>query len=229
MPIQGKNLSLFGWQNYRRVHYDESQVDYLDYDLFTRSFIRRAFRLLCAEDTLKTEELLKQLLIYEKLYYEVKTMKKPLIVHKPSLKVIGIECRTSNAADKAPVDIQRLWERFYVEKIFDKIPDKVSDNIMALYCDYEGDFTAPYSLIIGCEVRSTDVVPKGMTAKIIPEAFYAVFKAIGEHPQSLIKTWQEIWQTPLKRTYSGDFEVYSKKFVERSSKEIEVYIAINEK
>lgn len=148
------------------------------------------------------------------------------IVQKPALIVIGIECRTSNAPEDGPQDIPKLWEQFYVEEISNQIPNKISDEVIALYCDYEGDHTQPYSLVIGCPVESLKDVPEGMVAKIIPAGSYAVFRAVGEYPSSLIKAWGNIWQTDLKRTYTGDYEWYGDKFISGSPKEVEVFIAV---
>lgn len=138
--------------------------------------------------------------------------------------VIGIECRTSNNPDAGPHDIPRHWQRFYTENILSQIPSKAESEVIALYCDYEGDYTKPYSLVIGCQVTSIRKIPEGMVAKIVPASTYAVFRAVGEFPKSLIETWKKIWQTNLERTYTGDFEVHG----ERSSKEVGVYIAIKE-
>jgi len=99
---------------------------------------------------------------------------------------------------------------------------------VALYCDYEGDYTQPYSLVIVCPVSSLDNIPEGMVAKTIPAGSYAVFRAIGEYPASLIETWGNIWQTELKRTYTGDYEFYGEKFVSSESKEVEVFMAIEQ-
>jgi predicted transcriptional regulator YdeE len=149
------------------------------------------------------------------------------IVEKPALLVIGIDCRTSNAPEAGPHDIPKLWGRFYNEGIISQIPNKVSNEVIALYCDYAGDHTQPYSVVIGCYVSSLDTIPEGMVAKTIPASSYAVFRAIGEYPSSLIETWGNIWKQPdLQRTYTGDFELYGDKFGTGSPKEVEVYIAI---
>lgn len=153
-------------------------------------------------------------------------MRSYIVVQKPTQMVMGIECRTSNALEAGPQDIPRLWGWFYSEDIMNQIPNKVSNEIMALYCDYEGDYTKPYSLVIGCPVSSVDIVPEGMVVKIIPAGSYAVFHAIGEYPTSLIETWGNIWQTELKRTYTGDYELYGDKFISGSPKEVEVLIAV---
>lgn len=86
----------------------------------------------------------------------------------------------------------------------------------------------PYSVVIGCPVSMLDKVPEGLVVKQIPGGTYAVYRAIGEHPQTLIETWGEIWQTDLPRTYTGDYEVYGKKFTSSSPQEVEVFIAIEE-
>lgn len=153
-------------------------------------------------------------------------MKDYTIIQKPSINVIGIECRTSNAPEDGPQDIPRLWGQFYSEDIINKIPNKASNEFIALYCDYEGDYTQPYSLVIGCSVTSLDSIPEGMVAKIIPAGSYAVFRAIGEYPASLIETWGNIWQTKLNRTYTGDYEFYKDRFSSGSPQEVDVYIAI---
>lgn len=154
-------------------------------------------------------------------------MKKYTVIEKPSSTIVGIECRTSNSPEAAPQDIPKLWEKFYSECILDQIPNKASNEIIALYCDYEGDYTKPYSLVIGCSVNSLNVIPKGMVAKTIPAGSYAVFKATGEHPKALIETWGQIWQqADLQRTYTGDYEAYNEKFFSKSPQEIDVYIAV---
>jgi predicted transcriptional regulator YdeE len=51
---------------------------------------------------------------------------------------------------------------------------------------YEGDYTKPYSWILGCEVSSLDEIPEGLVGKVIPESKYAVFTTQGEFPQGLI-------------------------------------------
>jgi predicted transcriptional regulator YdeE len=154
-------------------------------------------------------------------------MKNYTLVQKPSLLLVGIECRTSNAPHAGPQDIPQLWERFYSEGIEDKIPHKTSNEVFGLYCDYESDDSGSYSLVIGCPVKSLEGIPKGMVSKTVPAGSYAVFRAVGEHPQSLIETWGTIWkQKDLKRTFTYDYEVYGERFFSGSPKEVEVCIAL---
>ena len=78
------------------------------------------------------------------------------VVHQPSTMIVGIACRTSNAPEAASHDIPRLWDRFYRENVMKKVQNKISDEVLALYCDYESDHTGPYSLVIGCLVSSLE-------------------------------------------------------------------------
>ncbi len=143
-------------------------------------------------------------------------------VEKQAITIVGISCKTSNAPDAASVDIPKLWKKFYEEGIAEKIPNKTSDAVFALYCDYEGDYTKPYSLVIGCPVASDGQVPDGMVAKTIPQGTYAIFTAVGDYPASVVKAWQEIWSSDLQRTYTGDYELYN------TSQDIQIYIAVQE-
>ena len=53
------------------------------------------------------------------------------VVKKPSINIIGIECRTSNSPEAGPQDIPKHWEKFYNECILDQIPNKTSNEVIA--------------------------------------------------------------------------------------------------
>jgi predicted transcriptional regulator YdeE len=147
------------------------------------------------------------------------------VIKRPSMTIMGIECRTTNTPEGAAKDIPQLWGKFYREDCLNKIPNKSSNEIISLYCDYEGDFTRPYSVVIGCPVSCVGKVPEGMVVKTIPACHYAHFKAIGEQPASVIETWGAIWKTKLPRTYKGDFEIYGDKFYS-TPQEVDVMVGI---
>ena len=146
-------------------------------------------------------------------------------VAKPSTTIMGIECRTANSPDKAPLDIPKLWGRFFAEQIEAKIPNRTTTDVIALYCDYEGDFTKPYTLVIGCEVSTDSEIPEGMVVKTIPASKFAVYTATGEYPTSVVDTWGKIWASDLKRTYTSDYELYRQK-LDAPPTEVDVLIAI---
>ena len=148
-------------------------------------------------------------------------------IQKPAMMIIGIERRTSNDINAAPQDIPRLWQKFYADNVLSNIPNKASEEVIALYCDYEGDYTQPYSCVIGCAVTSLDEIPEGMVAKTIPASTFALFRTVGDFPKSLIDTWKAIWQSDLQRTYTGDYEVYGKAFTTGASQEVDVLVALS--
>lgn len=151
------------------------------------------------------------------------------IITKDNIKIIGIILKTTNENNQATKDIPKFWKKFYSENLKTLIPNKIDNNVLGLYIDYESDYTNPYSFIIGCKTSSLDNIPKNMIAKTIPASKYAKFTAKGEFPTNLLKTWQYIWNSNLKRTYTGDFEIYSEKFFSNpQNPEIDIYIAIEE-
>ena len=86
--------------------------------------------------------------------------------------IIGISVRTTNENNQVAKDIPALWERFMVEGIMDKIPNKIDATIYCLYTDYESDHTKPYTTILGCKVATIENVPDGMVAKHIEAGHY---------------------------------------------------------
>lgn len=141
--------------------------------------------------------------------------------------VMGIDVRTTNEGGKAAKDISSLWGRFYREGIQEKIPYQKTGEVLGLYTEYERDHTKPYTLVAGCEVTLSDHVPKGLVAKHVPAAKYAVFQISGPFPDNLVKTWAWIWKSDLRRTYTGDFEVYPLGFDFETNPDILLYVAIS--
>ncbi len=137
---------------------------------------------------------------------------------------IGLELRTNNEECSSAMPLHK--EKFFKENTLEKIPNKINGNILALYTDYEGDYTKPYSWILGCEVSSLDEIPAGLVGKVIPESKYAVFITQGEFPQGLIAAWQAVWKSNLPRSYTTDFELYRSDFDPQKNPEVKVYIAI---
>ncbi len=141
-------------------------------------------------------------------------------------KIIGIAVRADNSAAGAQ-KIAALWQKFYQEKILDKITsEKVSDEIFAIYTDCESDHTKSYKFILGVKVFDFEDVPEGMITHIIPEQKYAVTTAFGKMPQAVAKEWKKIWASDLERKYSSDFEIYNEESNQGDESEVEIYIAV---
>lgn len=59
-----------------------------------------------------------------------------------------------------------------------------------------------------------------LSVKVIPAGKYAKFSIHGDMVEAVANTWKEIWQTPLDRTFTGDFEEYI------TMTDIDIYIAV---
>ncbi len=147
--------------------------------------------------------------------------------HITSFKVIGISVRTTNENNQAATDIPALWNRFLTAGIAQQIPNKTGDEIHAIYTAYEKDHTRPYTTVLGCRVSSFDQIPEGMETVEIAEGNYARFTATGKiNEGSVFNEWLKIWNTPLPRKYTTDFELYGAKAQDPENAEVPIFIAL---
>ncbi|WP_162539372.1 GyrI-like domain-containing protein [Granulicella sp. WH15] len=119
--------------------------------------------------------------------------------------VLGLAARASNAAPEA---IGALWGQVYAAGGAQSIAARLDDTIYSVYCEYEGDHTNPYTVVIGCAVAPDAATFEGMRKIHVDAGRFAVFPATGELPQSVMAAWAEVWRTPLERRYQADFERY---------------------
>jgi predicted transcriptional regulator YdeE len=142
--------------------------------------------------------------------------------------IIGLSVRTSNENNQAATDIPALWERFTAEGISSKVTNKLSEEIYSLYTDYEKDHTKPYTTVLGYKVKDLNAIPEGLTGAIVPGKNFEVFTAFGKLSDGIVyKQWIDIWNMPLNRAYSGDFEIYGAKAQNPEQAEVDIYIALN--
>lgn len=156
-----------------------------------------------------------------------KTMNNQII---QEFKVIGIFVRTTNENGQSAKDIEAIWGKFWNEKIQEQIPNKVNDNIYAIYTDYETDFNGAYTAIIGLPVSSLESIPKGFVGITIEKAEYQKFVSKGKMPEVVVNTWMEIWgnnELNRTRTYSADFTIHGKKYYDGDNAEVETFISVN--
>ncbi|WP_299801353.1 effector binding domain-containing protein [uncultured Maribacter sp.] len=143
--------------------------------------------------------------------------------------VIGISVRTTNENGQSAKDIEALWVKFWGEEIQKQIPNKVNDDIYAVYTDYETDFNGPYTLIIGLPVSSLGNIPEDFVCITIERDMYEKFVSKGKMPEAVLATWMEIWQNiDLKRTYNNDFTIHGKKYFDGDNAEVETFISVKE-
>ncbi len=143
--------------------------------------------------------------------------------------IIGIATRTTNENGQSAQDIETLWGRFWGQQIQKQIPNKVSDDIYAVYTDYESDFTKPYTTIVGLAVSSLATIPDGFIGITIDTDTYEKFVSKGKMPEAVLNTWIEIWQNEALnkiRAYKADFTVHSKKYYDGDNAEVETFISV---
>jgi predicted transcriptional regulator YdeE len=143
-------------------------------------------------------------------------------------KIIGLAIRTTNKDNQALQDLGKLWGQFFSENVFDKIPNKQSNEILSIYTDYKSDYTEEYTTIIGVPVTTLDEIPEGLTGREFQAEQFQKFVAKGEMPNAVAGTWGEIWRRDkeLNRKYSYDFEVYGEKSQQGANSEVEIFIAV---
>ena len=139
---------------------------------------------------------------------------------------LALDRKTSNENGKSAIDCGNLWQRFITEGFPDRIPGKQSDEVYAVYYQYEGDYTKPFSFFLGCKVNDSTEVPDGLDSLIIPDAKYQIFNSRGVIPECITDTWKEVWNSDILRTYKADFEVYGEKSKAWNDAEVEIYISI---
>lgn len=143
------------------------------------------------------------------------------------LLIAGMEIRTRNDAGQAEKAIPELWGAFMQANLAQKLPDLACNTMYAVYTDYEGDHTQPYTMMLGFEVTSKDRVPTELTMKTIPVSDYEVFTAKGDLTQTAMRdAWMKVWQSDLNRTYQTDIEVYGEKASDPTNGEAEVWIGV---
>ncbi len=125
-----------------------------------------------------------------------------MIEQVQSRRVAGIAARCSNGN---PAAIGALWERFFRDNVANTVK---GNGMYAVYFDYEGDFTKPYTLLIGAEIARDTTVPQGVRECLIEAGPYQPFDASGPKPGSIIAAWQRVWASNVPRAYRTDFESY---------------------
>ncbi len=145
-----------------------------------------------------------------------------------SLKIIGLYKRTSNDPGVGEKDFPQVWNKFMSENVSAKIPNALSRNIYAVYTEYEGDHTKPYTFMVGCSVSSLDNIPEGMKGVEIDGGPYAkkTVKGSLEKGQVVAEGWYEIWNTELNRAYKSDYEVYDERAMDPSNAVVDIFVSL---
>ena len=136
--------------------------------------------------------------------------------------VVGIELRTNN--NDAFREIPAHWQRFYQENTMEKIVERMSNDVYAVYTNFEHEGRSndgTYSFIIGAQVKASTRAPHSLTSAVIPASKRAVFEVPTGQPEKVGESWMEIWKLgELNKSYISDYEHYKK------TGEIEIHIGI---
>lgn len=124
---------------------------------------------------------------------------------RPVLHLVGIETSASN--DRADL-IGAHWQRFHAEGIPGRVLGREGRAVVAVYSEYEGDHTQPYTFFLGCPVGAGAATPEGLARRELPAGPYARFDAVGEQPGALVQTWMGIWSSGFERSFVADYEIH---------------------
>ena len=138
------------------------------------------------------------------------------IVELKEKTIVGFAARTGNEDPQMGAIIGGLWKQLYTPENTAKIQNRVNAYAIGLYSDYDKE---GYQVTAGFEVSDAES-GNGFTVKTIPVGRYAKFSVHGDMIEAVANSWKEIWETPLDRTFTGDFEEYL------SQEDIDIYIAI---
>ena len=144
-------------------------------------------------------------------------------------KVIGLTVISSLQDQQNTTDIGIFWGQLYAQKIMDRIPNKLSNDVYIVYTDYANNPDEGFRIIIGAKVSTLDSIPGGLTGRTIGGGNYKKFIAHGQMPNAINTLWSQIRlmdTSRLNRDYRSDFEVYGR---DRSSPDAEVGVFISVK
>ena len=146
---------------------------------------------------------------------------------KDDFKLVGIKLsnKTTNQNKQSSKDCGELWQKFETDKIFDVIPEKLSNEVYAVYFDYEKDEKTSFSYFIGCKVEKNSATSKELEELIIPSQEYSKFTAKGIMTGCVTDTWEEIWNSDTERKFGFDFEVYDERSQDWSNAEVDIYVS----
>jgi predicted transcriptional regulator YdeE len=143
------------------------------------------------------------------------------------IRLIGISLgkTTSNKDGQSAIDCGNLWQKFEKGSYSEKIAGKLGEEILAVYHQYEGDHTKPFSYFIGCKVNPDAKIPEGMESLLIPGGSYEKIEARGKMPDCVANAWREIWASNISRAYHTDFEVYDERSKDWTKAEVDLFIS----
>lgn len=143
------------------------------------------------------------------------------IVYLKEKIVAGLAIRTSNSDSNMKNCIGEAWKKFFEDGIYQGISNKINENTIGLYTNYQNKVSGKYDVIICCEISREQNLSSGVEIRKIAEGKYAKFVVKGNSEKVVGEFWTKLWAMDLNRKYSFDFEEYV------GNSEIHIYISIN--
>ncbi|WP_295644777.1 GyrI-like domain-containing protein [uncultured Corynebacterium sp.] len=129
--------------------------------------------------------------------------------------MIGPSTRTTNSIESTDhAKIPELWETAMTDQDLAAVPTRADDCFYAVLWKYESDETGAYNQVVGVSVNNSEPYQENEKWQVvpIPSEQRKVFDASGQQPESLIATWEKIWELSasgdLPRAFSTDVEVH---------------------
>jgi predicted transcriptional regulator YdeE len=154
----------------------------------------------------------------------------PQPVDHPAFTVIGLQARTTNAAERDPstARIGALWGAYLSGGGASQVPGGSAASItFSVYSGYESDYRGAYDVLVGTGANAAVSPPPGWRRIVVPAGRFLVFTASGPMPATVIQTWAAIWKyfdehSDVRRAYTADFELHDPAHPDR----VAIYIAV---
>ncbi|WP_299265327.1 GyrI-like domain-containing protein [uncultured Leptotrichia sp.] len=157
-------------------------------------------------------------------------MMKYEIVEIKEKTLVGFKARVKDDETMSE-KISNLWKKLYSEKGAKNIENRINDNAIGVYYNYNNENGFEYDCLTGCEVKDTiEKIPEDMIKIQIPEGKYAKFIVIGNPEKAVGEFWYKFLEEFGKeqsdmRKYTYDFEEYIAGN-DYENTEIHIYISI---
>jgi predicted transcriptional regulator YdeE len=154
-------------------------------------------------------------------------------VQLPAIKLMGISCRTSNAAEMNPstAKIGPTVQQYHA--LATQLNDQQwPGEIYHVYTAYESDFNGEYTFFIGQKIPTFGNIPANFQPLTIPAQQYVKFTAgPGKSLEVCIGLWQKIWKMKPaelggERAYIADIEVYDERATDPQHTILDIMIGI---
>ncbi|QLE79318.1 GyrI-like domain-containing protein [Francisella sp. Scap27] len=125
------------------------------------------------------------------------------------MKVVGVSTKVSNDREDL---LEQAWDLFSNSEVLEYLQGKnLSQDIISVYYEYEGDCDDPYTLLIGYEVDESFETPLGLNSVVI-NLNHEIYKLSENVPDAIFDKWEDIWDdTSRERAYIADFDRYNPK------------------